>query len=203
VIKVFHARLKRTHAPTITFQFSYLLAVINKLPHIKIIWLFCYLVFSHGIAFAADSTESPISNRRQQEDDIRETIFRYQFAENGVQAAEVYFLSVPTGKEKGDIFNASRNPSDEFVERFANLKPPVKKASASRFGGPSGWVVDKQSGKRGVLFNTGSIQWISETEVEVEGSFYAGMLYARGYTYTVKKAEGKWKVTKSKQTWLS
>jgi hypothetical protein len=149
-------------------------------------------------------THSTGAARQKETDEVREAVFRYQFATSGVPKAAVYFLSLGVGKTgAADIFDASYDPSNEFMKRFVDLKVPVRKASASTFGSPSGRVVDKASGKLGVLFDVRSIKWISDTEVEVQGGFAAGMLYARGSIYTVKKEKGKWKVTKEDNTFMS
>ena len=74
------------------------------------------------LAFASVSVGAEPARQRQ-EDDIREAVFRWQFDHNvsGQQkTAKVYFLSV--GEKYGD-------PSDEFIKRFANNKPPVRKRS--------------------------------------------------------------------------
>ena len=164
--------------------------------------LFCFILCCCSTR-AADKSPGTNGARQEQEDDIREAVFRYQFATNEVSKAEVYFLSVGLGKAGHIIFDASHDPSDAFVKRFADSKPIVKKASASDFGSPSGWVADKRSGKRGVLFCARTIKWVSETEVEVNGGFVAGMMYARDFTYTLVKEKGKWRIKRSELTGLS
>jgi hypothetical protein len=152
---------------------------------------------------SAASSEAADTKRQKEADDIREVVFRYQIATNEVSKAKVYFLSIGLGEKGRDMFDASHDPSADFMKRFDDLKAPIQKASASTFSSPDGWVVEKRSGKRGVLFEIRSVKWISETEVEVEGGFAAGMLYARGFTYTVKKEKSKWSVKTSNNTSMS
>jgi hypothetical protein len=176
-----------------------------KLPTI-IILLWLITVFNCITAFAGDpsaASQNATAARQRQEDDIREAVFRCQFASNNTSTAEVFFLSIGEGKKGSDIFDASHDPSDNFTKRFVGLKVPVRKASASIFGRPQGWVVDKHSGKRGILFSVKTIKRVSDAEVQVEGSLTAGMLAAGGHTYTVKMEKGKWKVTKEESTWIS
>ena len=127
--------------------------------------------------------------REKEEDDIREVVFRYQFEHNqsGLRTnAGAYYLGV--GENASD-------PSDEFMKRFAADRPPVRKTSASTFVSGRG-MVDKNSGERGLQFRVNSIKWISNEEAEVEGGYYEASESSSVNTYTVKKANGKWTVTK-------
>jgi hypothetical protein len=150
-----------------------------------------FLLFTVAtLGFAADKA------RQSQVDDIREAVFRYQFGHNGSsqqQSAKVYFLSV------GEKY---RDPSDAFMKRFAEHKPPVRKASASQQLRGRG-IVDKRTGELGLAFGVETIKWISETEVEVRGGYAEAELSASGNTYTVKKQGGKWKVTLDKLNIIS
>jgi hypothetical protein len=131
-----------------------------------------------------------------QVDDIREAVFRYQFDHNdsGQQkSAKVYFIGV--GEKAAD-------PSDDFMKRFADHLPPVRKASASHFITGKG-LLDKKTGERGLAFQVTTIKWISDTEVEVSGGYYEAELSSSGNTYTVQKKNRKWKVTKNKLDWIS
>src|SRR5262245_19236974 len=150
-----------------------------------------FLLFSFAsLGVAADQT------RQAQEDDIREAVFRHQFDHNasGLQKnAKVYFLEVD---EK------ATDPSDAFMKRFADHRPPVRKPSASRFV-PGTGLLDKKTGEIGLAFRATTIKWISATEVEVSGGYYEAELSSSGNTYTVKNADGKWRVTKDKMNWIS
>ncbi|HCS54942.1 MAG TPA: hypothetical protein DIW81_25710, partial [Planctomycetaceae bacterium] len=86
--------------------------------------------------------------------------------------------------------------------RFAEHKSPVRKVSACTADSGKG-VLDKKTGERGLIFRVTSIEWKSDTEVDVKGGYYEGGLNASGNTYTVKKENGKWKVTNDKMHWIS
>ena len=144
-----------------------------------------------SLAAAADKT------RDLQGDDIREAVFRWQFGNNASyhqndrNYAQVYFLQVN-----------DRDPSEKLMKRFANHKPPVRKVSAcgpERIKG----VYDKKTGEKGLIFRVTTIKWSSETEAEVDGGYHEHGLSASGNTYTLKKENGKWKVTKDKMHWIS
>jgi len=147
------------------------------------------------LAFASVSVGADQA-RQLQEDDIREAVFRWQFDHNvsGQQKrAKVYFLSV--GEKYGD-------PSDEFLKRFADNQPPVRKRSECTADAGKG-VLDKKTGEQGLVFNVTRIQWKSDTEVEVEGGYYEAGLSASGNIYTLKKEQGKWKVVNDKLVEIS
>jgi len=136
--------------------------------------------------------------RKSQEDDIRESVFRWQFEHNASEQQEnarVYFLEI--GKKEGD-------PSDEFIKRFAGNKLPVRKRSECSVNmGRSVGVLDKKTGEKGLILSVRSIEWKSDTEVDVKGGYYEHGLSASGNTYTLKKVNGKWKVTNDKMNWIS
>jgi hypothetical protein len=94
------------------------------------------------------------------------------------------------------------DPSDEFIQRFAEYKPPVRKISECNVG-PFDGVVDKRTHKLGLVFRVGSIKWISGTEVEACGGYYEAGLSASGNTYSVRKRLVKWRVTGDKMNWIS
>ena len=160
------------------------------------------LVASMPIVCVAFSFEFPQvqvvstdDDRKDQEDDIREAVFRWQFAHNSSalkQKAKAYYLRIG---EKGD-------PSDAFMKRFAKDKPPVRKFSACT-SGPAEGVRDKATGERGLVFRISSLKWKTDTEVELKGGYYEGGKSSSGNTYTVKKEDGKWKVTADRMQWIS
>ena len=134
--------------------------------------------------------------RFTQENDIREAVFRYQFHHNSSiqgQSAAVYCLSV--GEKNAD-------PPDDFMKRFAGFKPPVRKVSECSTDAYKG-VVEKRTGKHGLVFRVRNIKWISEAEVEVGGGYFEDGLSASGDTYTVRRLQRGWRVSKAKINWLS
>jgi hypothetical protein len=104
----------------------------------------------------------------------------------------VFYLSLG---EKDD------DPTDEFLARFTGHKPPVRKVSMCSTEGLR--VVDKQTGKRGLIFRVAKIKWVSDSKVQVEGGYYEDGLSATRNVYTVVRKDGKWRVTKDKMEWIS
>lgn len=141
-----------------------------------------------------------VGSRVSKEDDIREAVFRYQFAHNCWGHTEkVYFLSL-TGR---------KDPSPRFMKRFSRSSPPVKPVSRSKIdsnlvpGRPRTAVIDKDTGDCGLIFSVDKIKWISKSEVEVTGGYYADGLAASGNTYRVVFEKGRWTVTKDTLNWIS
>jgi hypothetical protein len=151
------------------------------------------LLLTFASAYVEYATDAA---RVNQENDIREAVFRHQFDHNASGQrtdAAVYCLSV--GSKETD-------PSDEFMKRFADHKPPVRKLSECNVD-PVNGVVDKSTGKSGLIFRVTSITWVSDMEVGVAGGYYEAGLSSSGNTYTVRKEQGKWKVTADKMNWIS
>jgi len=98
-----------------------------------------FMVMSGCVSYATDAA------RLNQEDSIREAVFRYQFDHNASgqqKKASVYCLSVGNGQT---------DPSDDLMKRFANHKPPVRKASECQVD-PYKGVTDKRTGTPGLIF---------------------------------------------------
>jgi hypothetical protein len=112
--------------------------------------------------------------------DICETVFRYQFGHNASDVkdkAEAYFLTI-----------FKQDPSDPFLQRFKNKKPPVRKGSEF-VGFPWG---------KGLEFHIDSIKHVDADKVVVGGGFEevgrSGNANASYNVYTVVRKDGKWVV---------
>ena len=119
------------------------------------------------------------------EENIREVVFRYQFGHNSSgqqQRAKIYFLSL----------NENRSPGNGFMSRFRGHKPPVKKVSAASVSARG--VVDKKTGRQGLVFRITGIKWLGETEVEVEGGYFESGHSASTNVYKVSRENGNWVV---------
>lgn len=142
---------------------------------ISILWAFA------SFACAADT------DRKSQEDDIREAVFRYLFDHNlsGQQSrAHAYCLAIMVGDKKID-------PSDRFMERFAHNKPPVRKASACH------WTeiqVENRKGRPALIFFESEIDWVSDVEVTVSAGYEEANVSSSTCPYVFRKENGAWKV---------
>jgi hypothetical protein len=146
------------------------------------------------LGMQGEATRSKLELTAAEQDDIREAVFRYQFEHNASgqrQNATFYFLSY--GKDK--------EPGDDFIVRFKDHKPPVKKRSQS--SKVEGEVIDKETGERGLIFSAVTIKVIDANKVQVDGGYYEGGLSSSGNVYTLERKEGKWIVTKDQMLWIS
>jgi hypothetical protein len=124
------------------------------------------------------------SARAAQEDDIRETVFRYQFKNAEISAA-YHFIAVD-----------EKNPTEAFLKRFKDDYPPVRPLSESRIEKkPIRTVVDKKDEQGGIIFHVGHIKWVSDVKADVEGSYDCGdNCEGASGTYHAVKQDGHWGV---------
>jgi hypothetical protein len=130
---------------------------------------------------------APLFDRSAQEDNIRESVFRYRMAES--RSSGPFFLSID-----------GNDPSDAFMARFATSDRKVKKASESQYvKDPSpGWLRDRSTGEQGISFSADAISWLSSDRVEVRGGMYCGGLCADAGVYRIEKKQGRWVVIEYK-----
>ena len=133
------------------------------------------------------------SENRQEMSDLFEAFFRYKFENNhsgAQQGAEGYFLQIE-----------GKDPSLEFMARFAGHSPPVRKGSEF----VSEWVTIPQddgtvlfSGRNnGLLFRIDSCQWVgwgwfTRDHVEICGGYDEASLSASSASYIWKRDRFGW-----------
>jgi len=149
------------------------------------------------LSVAASALAADEVAKQKAEDDIQEAVFRYMFMHHKASAerlgVKAYYLSL--GENEAD-------PSDEFMKRFADNKPPVKKQSEAQADAATG-VKDRSTGERGYVLRIEKIKWVNDTEVEAEGGYYSSGVSASGNTYYLKKQDGRWIVAKDVMHWIS
>jgi hypothetical protein len=126
-------------------------------------------------------------DRRVEEDNIREAVFRYR-------------IELEKSKRRVFLSIDGKDPGDDFMARFAALKPPAKKASGAYFKKEPfpGWLLDRSTDKRAVHLSVSSIKGLSEERVEVQGGSYCGGLCADAGVYLLVKKDGRWTVERYK-----
>ena len=155
-------------------------------------WARLFLIGMWVLTTACSSTTrlTPLvrapADRGAEEEEIRESIVRYQIAHwyTNVEA-EVFFVSV----EDAD-------PSPEFLHRFFGMPRGVE--GGSRADTPKGsqrWVLEKSTRKHGALLFLSAIQWHSTDLVKVDGGFYCGVTCAATGEYRVQRKSEHWTVT--------
>ncbi len=172
-------------------------------------------VLTGGSALAAPARPG---SRSADEENIRETLFRYLFnppadapyeptpyeRKHHVQPLpprpdlrhpyKVYFLEVGSGKD----------PSGALLQRFAGHTPVVKKTSASYVDRKAKdfamyAVKDKATGAIGVVFRVGAVRWRDHSRAEVWAGHYSGGRNASSSLYTLTRTGRRWSVTKISQ----
>lgn len=168
---------------------------------------------------AVNKDEDALSYREKHVDDIRESVFRYQFENIGKTYITknpdiIYFISI-----RGLKHNQYKDidPSDSFMGRFKSHVPLVKKVSQCTDEIDDILVItdketgekkvievsDKETRRKGLIFRVNDITWLSDSEVLVEGSYFAGNLAGSGNTYRVILKDGKWVVVEDTIKWVS
>ena len=136
----------------------------------------------------AKSYVPPKNQSADSDDDIRESVFRYQIHHNDSyqkDQAHGFYLAIAGG-----------DPSDEFMVRFARNETPIQKASAcERTSDTPLGVHDKQSGLPGIILEIDALNRIGDKEAEVTGGYFEGGLSASSNVYHVKFKNGAWVVT--------
>jgi hypothetical protein len=124
------------------------------------------------------------ATRADQEDTIREAVFRYQFKSFDLLVA-YHFISV-----------YGKNPSAAMLQRLHGEQPPVLPVSdAEKLKKPMKLIQNRNDFKQGALFNQGQFKWISDTKADVDGGFECGDICdeAAG-VYHLSRQENKWVV---------
>jgi|CZKC01.1.fsa_nt_gi hypothetical protein len=145
--------------------------------------LICVLMAGF-VAAPASQKNAGESPRSEQEDNIREAVFRYQF-KNFELLVAYRFISV-----------YGKNPSAAMLQRFHGEQPPVLSVSESeKIKKPMKLIQNRNDYKQGALFNQGQIKWISDTKADIDGNFECGDICdeASG-VYHASRQENKWVV---------
>jgi hypothetical protein len=89
-------------------------------------------------------------------------------------------------------------PTDAFLARFSGHQPPVKSFAAARVL-PTGDILDKASGKVGVIVQIAAIEQKSAVEFDVEAAISRLPSNSNRFIYTVTKENATWKVKNRRQ----
>ncbi|MGH7328654.1 MAG: hypothetical protein ACREJX_09925 [Polyangiaceae bacterium] len=128
-------------------------------------------------------------------DDVREAVFRHMFGQNasGIQQGSgVYCLEVEN----------QRDPTAGFLSRMHDVRTPVKAVSKCSASADKG-VIDKSTGKHGLIFRIESVAFKDGHHATVNGGYYEAGLSASGNIYTVELRGTTWVVTKDQMMWIS
>lgn len=130
---------------------------------------------------------------------IQAAVLEYQFTHNhsGLkESARVYCVEV-----MGEDAKAS-DPAPSVIKQLNARNGRVRAGSSCSVNADS-LVVERSSGKQGIIFRIGQLSWESATDAAIEGGYYEGSLSSSGNTYHVKKVNGAWVVTGDELSWIS
>jgi hypothetical protein len=144
-------------------------------------WYFLGLLLA---LFCTSCGSSAKISRAKAPDDIREAVFRYQFAQFQRTGEHIFFLTI-----------SGEDPSDEFMKRFGADTASVRKGSEIN---PRVRVVEKKTGARAVGCAVGAIKWTGDKTVELPASYRVGTQSAALYNFGLKWEQGNWKITSRK-----
>ncbi len=142
----------------------------------------------YGLNYWAKAYEPPASQAAASDEDIRESVFRYQMTHNkSIQQkkAHAYYLSVEGGQD----------PSAVLLQRFINSQTPVLNQSAAEITSqaPLG-VFNKQTRLPGIVLSVESISRTGDTAADVIGGYVEGGQSAATNVYHLKFRSGHWVV---------
>ena len=151
--------------------------------------------------------------KRRQEDDIREAVLRRQMLEwaRGGDKSESD-AKTKTEKEIAHHLNfrtfyisvGEKDPSDDFLKRFADVPRMVKKRSEAEISKEVRMpVVDKKTQEHGIIFYVDRIRWLSDVSAEVQGGYHCDGLCGAGITFRLGLVDGKWVVKSEGMNWIS
>jgi hypothetical protein len=152
-------------------------------PAMRQLILFSLLLAAMAAALPAQKAGDE-SARAAQEDDIRETVFRYQFKNAEISAA-YHFIAFE-----------DKSPPETFLRRFKDDDPPVRPLSDARIEKkPIRTVVNKKDEQGGIIFHVGQIKWISDVKADIQGSYDCGdNCEGASGIYHATKQDGRWAV---------
>ena len=148
------------------------------------------LAFVVALVACGCTTASTRQYRADEAQKIRESVLLEHLALRDTN--RVVFVSFQ------DSDGSRIDPSDAVISRIRAVGIPARKASESTTDEHT-VVVDRASGKPGVIYYAGVVGWLSSTKVEViAGSTCASL--GGGFTvFVMKKEDGRWTRTKTKR----
>jgi len=89
------------------------------------------------------------------------------------------------------------DPSDVVISRLRTAGIPAQRASDSATDEHT-VVIDRATGKPGIIYYAGVVKWYSNSKVEVVGGCRCASLGGGFSVFIMKKEDGRWKRTKTK-----
>ena len=119
---------------------------------------------------------------KQYESDATEAVVRQLLRDGGTNRPFAFFLAC------GHQLTV---PSDAFLKRFAEYRPPIKSYAASKVSA-TGDIVDSATGQIGALLQIAGVERKSGTELDFEAALSSLPMNSNRFVYTVVQQEGRW-----------
>lgn len=151
---------------------------MRRLFALTLLFLGCGQPGSETVPSEARAVPAPKERSDAALDDAQEAVFRHLFQHNhsALQSrANAYCLS----------FARNTEPAEEFLQRFKDHSPPVRKLSEFQDG-------------RDLQFSIDSARWIDDDTVEIEGGYFEHGDSASSNRYQVSRESGQWVVVEDK-----
>jgi len=149
--------------------------------------VFCFA--NAGITFANSASRSAVD-----EDNAREAVIR-DLARDFSDRTLTIFVAID-----------GKPASDQFIKRFRDLKNPVKrdpKTEGFSTDNRTEHLQNNNTKEPGVILNVEKLHWISNSEIEMDGSYNCGAFCSGGSAFRVIRKAGKWVAHSVGPSWAS
>lgn len=151
---------------------------------------FRFLTLLAVLVFCGCTTVSTQQYRADEEQKIREAVLLEQSALRDTNLALYVAFQ--------DSHGSRIDPSDAAISRIRAAGIPARKASESTRDQHT-VVIDKASGKPGVIYYAGVLRWLNDSKVEVIAGSTCASLGGEFTEFVMEKRGGKWTRTKTKR----
>lgn len=174
----------------------------------------CSSAFLLGICSCAHLLRSGASDYEAIETEAVEALF-LSFMHNGFPTyhrdqgsnyvVEVVFLAKGSPGFDGNIAplpNQFGSAPVAWLSRLSNHGVTIKDVKDAVYSKDLKFVIDRDNGKPGEIFQVEKITRISPEEVHIDAQRYSGFMNAAGAHYILRRKYGKWYVANIEDSWI-
>lgn len=180
----------------------------------RLVIAICFSTFLFGICSCAHLLRSGASDYEAIETEAVEALF-LSFIHNGFPTyhrdqgsnyvVEVVFLAKGSPGFDGNIAplpNQFGSAPAAWLSRLSNHGVTIKDVKDAVYSKDLKFVIDRDNGKPGEIFQVEKITRISSEEVHIDAQRYSGYMNAIGARYILRRKCWKWYVANSEDTWI-
>lgn len=101
----------------------------------------------------------------------------------------------------GQRHAALADPAPEVQAVVNRSNPQVRPYSAGNRAVPSGEMIERTTGRRGLLLIVEPFSTTEDGPIASRGSYLANGKFGKGFIYRVKRVNGRWKIEKREDAW--